>query len=721
MSQTASDHAWDAGVTCLRREGHEIPLTSGAEAHERSHLEQVKLRLGRALASLEARVTRYADDSRDEKTYLWEQRADLDRAETLWVREAARRTVLTGEAVLAARKRVGRLLASPYFGRFDFLKDRAAEPLPVYLGIHSFSDEEGREPLVFDWRAPIASLFYDCELGRARYRSPYGPISGEVVLKRQYRIRGGQMEFMLESGLSILDDVLQKELSRTSDDRMKTIVATIQRDQNQIIRNEDAPVLVIQGVAGSGKTSIALHRIAFLLYRFHDRLTSKNILIVSPNKVFADFISNVLPELGEERIAEVDMDKLAHELLEHKYEFQTSLEQSVSLLDGTDADLRARVREKSSLGFLERLEAYAAHVERARFRPEEVRLGRFAVSASFVARAYGERPRLPMADRLRWVADSIERQLWVEHQQEITTKERTAIRMAVHKMYGGTALLALYKALFKWMGRPELFRPGSKATLEYADVFPMIYLKLRLEGAPGGYEEVRHLVVDEMQDYSPVQYAVMARLFPCDKTILGDVNQAVNPFNSSTAETIGSVLRDAECVKLCKSYRSSYEITRFAQSISPSADLVAIERHGDKPLIVACQTEAEELDHMVRAIRELPTRGYQTMAIVCKTPKQAEQLHRSFRERALAVPLLTVRSTAFVKGAMVCPVHLAKGLEFDWVLVPGVTEASYATEIDRNLLYIACTRAMHRLVLTHVGARTRFVVDASLFSRESPT
>lgn len=201
------------------------------------------------------------------------------------------------------RRRLSRILDIPYFGRIDFTENgKEDKTLPIYIGVHSFYDSNSKASLIYDWRAPISGMFYDDEWGEASYISPAGKIEGNISLKRQYRIRKGCMEFMIESSLTVLDDILQKELSSNTDDKMKNIVATIQREQNRIIRNEDASVLIIQGVAGSGKTSIALHRIAYLLYAMKGEISSKDILIYSPNKVFADYISNVLPELGEETV-----------------------------------------------------------------------------------------------------------------------------------------------------------------------------------------------------------------------------------------------------------------------------------------------------------------------------------------------------------------------------------------------------------------------------------
>lgn len=689
-------------------------MTSNSESDEKAYLKVVQQKLEDAYSSLDARARRYAQEIKDQKTYLWEHRGDMDHVEKVSTRQSAQQMVQSGEVVVENKNRISKLIQSPYFGRIDFQKTApGSPPLTVYVGIHTFVDDEEKKNLIYDWRAPISTMFYDCELGPAQYDSPMGAISGELLLKRQFRIRNGEMEFMLESGLNIMDDVLQKELSRASDDRMKNIVATIQRDQNAIIRNEDAPVLVIQGVAGSGKTSIALHRIAFLLYRFKDSLQSKDILIISPNKVFGDFISNVLPELGEEQIAEKEMEELAEELLERKLKFQTFFEQTTALLDKNDPKLQRRIQTKASLEFLKKLDEYILHVEKTRFSAEDVRIDNCVVHAWYVEQSFEKRHGLPIAERLKWVAKVVEHEIWVQYRYEVTTKERAEIKRCIKKMYNKSTLRALYKGFYEWNGTPELFKPAPKAKFEYADVFPFIYLKLKMEGIGNLFPGVKHLVVDEMQDYTPVQYAVISKLFPCEKTILGDINQSVNPFGSSNAETISSVFKESECVTLRKSYRSSYEITQFAQRILPNAELVAIERHGEPPQVVPCKSNAAEVERIAQEAQCFLNSDYQTMGIVCKTQKQASQLHAALQEGVpdigSTIHLLTAQSTAFLQGVIVCSAHLAKGLEFDQVLAPGATQKNYATSMDRNLLYVACTRAMHTLTLTHVGPATSFL------------
>jgi DNA helicase-2/ATP-dependent DNA helicase PcrA len=242
--------------------------------------------------------------------------------------------------------------------------------------------------------------------------------------------------------------------------------------------------------------------------------------------------------------------------------------------------------------------------------------------------------------------------------------------------------------------------------LEYTDVFPLIYCKIRLVGMRQ-YQEVKHLVVDEMQDYTPIQYAVLARLFPCKKTILGDASQTVNPHSASTAGEIHRVFPQADVVMLFKSYRSTCEITRFTQGISANPDLVAVERHGPEPEVKGYQRSVEEEEEIVQLVTRFRSSGYQSMAIICKTPSQAKSMSKILH--APDVYLLTEESTSFRRGVVITTVPLAKGLEFDEVVVPFASADHYQTDLDKSLLYIACTRALHQLTLTFTKERSRFL------------
>lgn len=677
---------------------------TSAEIEERTRLEACHQSIRDSLQAISARLDAYGREIQETKTYMWEARRDMDHIDKVALRQSIDQKTRSAEVLRAQQQKLLKLRKSPYFGRFDFARERDGQPEveAIYVGVHDFRDEETGKILVYDWRAPIASMFYDYEIGPARYEAPAGEVRGRLELKRQFRIRDGRMEFMLESGVNIVDDVLQQELSRSSDEGMKNIVATIQRDQNAIIRDAEAHTLIIQGVAGSGKTSIALHRIAFLLYRFKDMLSSKDILIISPNRVFADYIGNVLPELGEEQVSEIGMETLADDLLEGKYRFQTFFEQTAQLLERKDEALEARIATKASLDFLKTIDAYVDHLEAGSINAVEWRTGRCIVPDWHFEETWRKYRGRPVTERIAEVVSATEHKFFIHYRRELEAKERRDLREAVRAMARRTTLRAAYKGLFEWMGRPDLFKPtGGK--LEYADVFPLIYLKMRLEGVDNPHNAVKHLLIDEMQDYTPVQYAVLGKLFPCRKTILGDATQAVNPCGAADAETIQRVLRAAAPVKLTKSYRSSWEIMQFALGIAPNDELVPLERHGEPPQVMPCKRPAEATARIVAEVEDFRTSDHRSLAIIAKTQKQANKLHRQLVEKGVEARLLDAGSAGFSTGVVVCAAHLAKGLEFDRVIVPDASAQTYHTEMDRSLLYVACTRAMHRLTVIAPG------------------
>lgn len=677
-------------------------MLNPTEQDERRYLEDVKQTMQDTLARIAEKVQAYAREIKEQKAYLWENKTGMDHVEKIDVRRSVDQQVLTAEAVAAQSRRIQRLLRNPYFGRFDFLQKDAGATLPVYIGIHGFVDEERGERLIHDWRAPISTLFYDYETGPAHFDAPDGRVYGEIRLKRQYRIRNGAMDFMIETDINIHDDVLQKELSQRSDEKMKNIVATIQRDQNAIIRNENSPVLIIQGVAGSGKTSIALHRIAFLLYRFKDDIAAHDILIVSPNKVFADYISSVLPELGEENIPEIGIEELAHDLLEREFKFQTFFEQVSRLLEKNEKPFRERIQAKASHDFLHQLDEYIAHIEANYFEAHDMSVNGKPVPEWFMRERFDSYHYLPIQGRLNKIAKDIETNVSNYYHYNVTPEERAKIKTAVKKMFRVTTLRALYKDFYDWMGRPDLLKFVRGSAFEYADVYPLIYLKMRWDGLKT-FDHVKHLLIDEMQDYTPVQYAVIAKLFPCKKTILGDANQSVNPFSSSSAEKIRHIFADADTVKLNTSYRSTYEITQFAQGISPNSELEPIERHGEPPAVRELTHADEELADIDRLLAEFDASEHNSLGIILRTQDRAEDLHARLTELGRKVYLLTAQSDAFRQGALVCTAHMAKGLEFDHVIVPQATADNYKTEMDKKMLYVACTRAMHRLTITAAG------------------
>lgn len=676
------------------------------EKQEKEYLKQIISFLKKVIGNTDASVKDHVDTLAEYKDYIWFNK-DIDPHEIRSMRESILNHFALGESVINKHKRLTKILAIPYFGRIDFLeKKENSKVMPIYIGIHTFYDPESRATLIHDWRAPVSSMFYDHELGEAGYRSPSGEIKGVISLKRQYRIRGGKMEFMIESALTVHDDILQKELSSNADDKMKNIVATIQREQNRIIRNEDIRTLIIQGVAGSGKTSIALHRIAYLLYTFRDSISSKDILIISPNKVFSDYISNVLPELGEETVPETSMEQILSGVLEHKYKYQTYFGLVNELLEKPSSSLINRIAYKASFGFISELDKFILHIENTYFKAADVKLTKYiTIPAPFIEEQYLRFNRYPIRRRFDAMADYMLDMLKIQYTFTVTTTGRNLLKKEIRLMFAGNNDIQVYKDFFKWTNNPGMFKMRKGHTLEYSDLAPLAYLHLALEGNGNQPFRVKHLLIDEMQDYSPIQYKVIQKLFPCRKTVLGDAGQSVNPYGSSTAETIQKSLTASEIMKLCKSYRSTFEITDFAQKIHPNAELEPVARHGEKPQILQFGSAVEELSGIMGLISTYRKSGYKSLGIICKTEQQARKMADMLKSYANDISFLSSQSSAFVQGIVITSAHMAKGLEFDEVIIPQTDERNYRSEIDKSMLYVAVTRAMHRLTLTFHEAR----------------
>ena len=657
------------------------------------HLEEINHKLDNALKKADAGVDRLDGEYMELKRYMVENRGEIDPHEMFQNELALNRIDHTGAFAVGMRDKIAKLKESPYFSRIDFREENTLETGSYYIGRFSFS--YGNELLIFDWRAPIASMFYDYEVGPAGFDAPQGRIEGDLTRKRQFKIKDGQLEYAIESSVNIQDDVLQQELSHTSDEKMKSIIGTIQKEQNQIIRNEKAGTLIIQGVAGSGKTSIALHRIAFLLYRFKDRISAQNVTILSPNRVFGDYISNVLPELGEEPIYELSFADIAKVQLGGVVDFEADKD-PIGTNDGPWAE---RVRFKSTLNFVKQLDQFIAKISGMVFEPADYTYGRFIAKAETIRARFDAYSKYPVKRRLQMVADDIFDRFNTENYMEEDIPKSRTILKDLNKMLKVKNTLSLYKEFYRYIEKPEMFIMPARKSLEWADVFPFLYLHAAYEGLKES-RIIRHLVIDEMQDYTPIQFGVINLLFKCQKTILGDFGQFINPNHLHTLDDIRGLYEGAEFVELSKSYRSTYEIISFARQIKCAGTIEPIERHGEMPSIIRCQNKRDEINRIKRGIEAFSQTAYSSLGIITKTNHDAKLLYDEL-SHCYDVQLISPESTRFANGVSITSIQMSKGLEFDEVILPYVDKTTYFTQYDRSLLYIACTRAMHRLTLLY--------------------
>lgn len=653
-----------------------------------------------------------------------------------------------------------KMVDSPYFGRFDFREDGCGPGEKIYIGLCSVMDSRTSEILVYDWRAPISGMFYSFEPGRAQYQAPMGPVSGEIRLKRQYKIERSRLKYFYDCSIAINDEMLQEVLGRNSSPRMRNIVETIQKEQDAVIRDTDSELLIVQGVAGSGKTSIALHRIAFLLYNgMGSKIRSGNFIIISPNALFSRYISGVLPDLGEGNVDQTTFDSIVSRLLGDRLKAETRNEQIESLVVSRvpgEADLKRQSMEfKGSREFARILDRLIRYYERKMIVFEDVYYdGRIIETRQRMRNVFLHRdPEYPMAGRLKRiesvvldkihplqkkrhkkiekiVAGSEGRDLEIRSFSRLLAIKEAGALMKRLRRFTEVDYLSLYRLLFTGPGLLEelacgIRLPGNieriaeatrealeKGRVYHEDCAPLLYLRLKVEGC-SMFSDIRHVFIDEAQDYYPMQYEVFRLLFRDARyTVLGDVNQAVEKdVDVSLYDVVSEILDREKAVRifLNKSYRSSYEISRYTRGLLPGgSEFTPFERRGADPEVVFMDT-GELVDRAIaRDIERYLEEGYESVAVICKTRAQAEDTCGRLKGLT-GVSLAGPDSGEIKKGALVIPSYMSKGLEFDVVLVPGASSDNYSSGLDRRLLYIAGTRALHRLAIYYTGEKSPFI------------
>lgn len=545
------------------------------------------------------------------------------------------------EATMKDITRHEKLLSAPYFARIDFQRVTDAVPRPVYIGRGTLMREY--DIYVYDWRAPISSLFYRFGPGPAAYEAPVGKIEGIITKKRQYEIKDGELLYYFDADIEILDEYLRRMLSQNASTKMKSIVETIQREQDAAIRDVSHDVLLVQGVAGSGKTSIAMHRIAYLLYHSHT-LTKENVLILSPNPVFETYIAGVLPELGEENVRSLVLDEVFELLL------------GLSRIQTRHQFLEAILRDDSGL----------AQVMKHSLM--------FKCSLDFQK----------LMDKLPSRGNTVQ-----------------TILAAYTRLFADRKL---FRRLTRGMALPEDIDEiiaytnenlGS-STLFFDDASALSYLTQKNMGSEG-FRNIRQVVVDEVQDYYPLQLALLQSLFPnAQFTLLGDVAQTIEkPETLAFYQTVlGIFNKKSAFINLTKSFRCSNGIIRFCSGIL-GTDIAAFGREGEAPAVLEVDAEGA-MQALVQEIEDAKAAGYQSIAILCKSNRDCQRLAEKLCGLTDA-RVITDTTGEALTGVFLLPIYLAKGLEFDAVFIWDANQQQYCSEDDRALLFVGCTRALHRL------------------------
>lgn len=633
-------------------------------------------------------------------TYYWDNYTEMDQYgyENFDNQQALFQQVNANQEQFAYRQRLEKMIDSPFFGRVDFCYEGEEEPEQFYIGIGNFSEKTGHVPLIYDWRAPVSGLFYDYDKGSASYTAPAGILHGEITSKWQYKIRRGKMIYEFESDVKIDDDILKAELGSNGDVQLKNIVRTIQKEQNAIIRNTKDKIMVIQGAAGSGKTSVALHRIAYLLYHDREHLKSSNILVLSPNSVFSDYISHILPELGEENIQEMSFDLYAYkELKPFVYDCEDRYHQIERELAFADEQQIKRMRWKQSKDFLDEVEAFLLELEDELMNFQTIEYKEFEKTEQEILNLfYFKFQDIPLLSRMEAVLEYFIDEYETLKDCTLPEEERDMLYGKFMKMYETKDLYVLYNRFLKSFGfTPLPYCSYEKRLLPYEDVYPMLYLKYRLFSSTQ-QKTVKHLVIDEMQDYSYLQYIILKELFHCPMTILGDKAQTMEAEVQDVLEFLPEIYgKQIRVIYMNKSYRNTVEIASYANKITNVQGVELFERHGRPVEEKTFSALTEMLDESLKNLK-LQENEYETAAVITTTEETAVFAYQYLKEKFPQTFYIDKDSSTFQKGLTVTTFYLAKGLEFDQVF--GIS-GKRNTPLLKQAGYICATRALHELYM----------------------
>ncbi|NGT33324.1 AAA family ATPase [Clostridium perfringens] len=614
------------------------------------------------------------------------------------------------------------LKESPYFGRVTFNDLEFDQKDTLYVGRFGVTPEGSYEPVIVDWRAPVASLFYHGSLGEASYTSPDGPIKCDIEGRRQIIVKKGELKGVFDSAIDVKDDILQMVLSNNSSDKLKDVIMTIQQEQDEMIRKERTSNIVVNGVAGSGKTTIALHRVAYLLYNYRKELEDK-VLILGPNGIFMEYISQVLPSLGEVGVKQETFASFALKEMDSEL-YIMSFDKYLEKILSEDKEFIEDAKYKNSYEIIEDLDNLVKEMDKDYFHVEDVKyFGDLVISKEEIEEMFNKHYEyMPLFRRsekikriiLSKIKDKRDEKVWElneelrKEKEKLTPEEllieennlefrrKLRIREIVKEVMDSRAKLD------SWISREDVLDiydrfNGNKKEYTINDLAPILYLAIKLEGKKAT-KDYRHVVIDEAQDYSPLQFKVVRELTGTKYfTVVGDVNQRLIKYSDlAPMMELGKIFDDVnpEIYNLNKSYRSTYEIMEYANKYLDEDRIIPIVRHGKPVEEIEFHNNEELSESIIESLKEFSNEGLESIAIITRDKEELEKVYNLISNKVHLVKFDN-EDVLYKGGNVIIPSYFAKGLEFDGVII--VDNRSSKDENEDLIKYIMSTRALHRL------------------------
>lgn len=660
---------------------------------EREEFERERNYLNKTVSLIRKKISKlgqelFDDDSKvlEFKKLIWDTHTEIDPNEMRSMMAESDLQVSIMQSKGNYLQRLFRIQNKPYFGSIRFKEEGSEEEDNIYIGITHVEDK--LDYYVHDWRSPICSMFYDYETGPASYKAPSGIIKGNIIKKRQYIIEDAELKHIFDNDLNISDSLLQEVLAEESSDKMKNIVNTIQEEQNKVIRNTEDKNLIVEGIAGSGKTSVALHRIAFLLYRIPN-LTSSNVVVFTPNKVFSEYISNVLPELGEDNTYDMTFYDLLCQNI-NEYKDIENFTDFISRYYKGNVDNYDIIKYKQSDEIIKDINNYINNLLSTIKFNNKLEYDNFIeIDTEELNNMLNYKyNRFPLFERIKEISKRI-----ASNNYEGSTKNASSIEKKLKELLNIKLDL---KDIFNNFYQSEYSKYKDKVNdkyLYYEDACIFLYIKSLLVGFNTNHV-IKEIVIDEAQDYNKLQYLIIKKTFKTSNyTILGDTNQTINPYYKyNSLEELTSIFESSKYITLTKTYRSTGKIIDYTNKILGLNHVTAIRN--DKASDIIFRNNITKNDFLAD-INNLKTIS-KSIAIITKNDKEAEKVYNMLKDD---LDIMLIDGFGHIKrDLVVVPSYVAKGLEFDSVIIYTDEDNKYQ-EKDKYLFYVACTRAQHNLII----------------------